>query len=72
MKQRGVASTLLGSRTLNQLKENIKASELDLSEEELEFLNGLSKPNLTFPYNLLSGAEDLLQTGSKKMESLLI
>ncbi|SMC63642.1 aldo/keto reductase [Chryseobacterium sp. YR221] len=64
MQQRGVSSTLLGARTLDQLKENIKASELKLSEEDLELLNVLSMPQLPFPYNLLSGAVDILQAGT--------
>ncbi|WP_160136907.1 aldo/keto reductase [Chryseobacterium sp. c4a] len=64
MLQRGVTSTLLGARTLSQLKENMKASMLELSTEELESLNVLSQPSLPFPYNLLEGAKDLLQAGT--------
>lgn len=64
MKQQGVTSTLLGSRTLSQLKENIKASELLLSAEESNSLSALSQPHLPFPYNLLKGTEDLQQAGT--------
>lgn len=64
MHQKGVASTLLGARTLEQLKQNIKASELKLSIEELQALNKLSVPELPFPHNLLNGTADLLQAGT--------
>lgn len=47
-----------------QLRQNIKASELKLSGEELQSLNKLSVSELPFPYNLLKGAEDLLQAGT--------
>jgi len=64
MHQRGVTSTLLGARTLEQLKQNIKASELELSHEELASLNKLSVPERPFPYNLLKDTADLLQAGT--------
>lgn len=64
MHQKGVTSTLLGARTLEQLKQNIKASELKLSTEELQALNKLSVPELPFPHNLLNGTADLLQAGT--------
>lgn len=64
MHQKGVTSTLLGARTLEQLRQNMKASELQLSVEELKSLNELSVPELPFPHNLLNGAADLLQAGT--------
>ncbi|MCQ9636203.1 aldo/keto reductase [Chryseobacterium sp. WG23] len=64
MQQKGISSTLLGARTLNQLQENIKASALKLSEEELKLLNLLSMPQLPFPHNLLHGTTDVLQAGT--------
>jgi len=64
MHQKGVSSTLLGARTLEQLKQNIMASELELSIEELQSLSKLSVPELPFPYNLLCGTTDLLQAGT--------
>jgi len=64
MHQKGVTSTLLGARTLEQLKQNIKSSELALSIEELQSLNELSVPELPFPHNLLDGTADLLQAGT--------
>lgn len=64
MHQKGVTTTLLGARTLEQLRQNIQASEIELSVEELSSLNRLSIPNLPFPHNLLNGAADLFQAGT--------
>ncbi len=64
MHQNAVTSTLIGARTLAQLKQNIKASELKLSFDELQLLSNLTIPDSPFPYNLLKGTEDLLQAGT--------
>ncbi|QNL48058.1 aldo/keto reductase [Olivibacter sp. SDN3] len=64
MHQKGIISTLLGARTLEQLKQNIIASELALSKEELVSLSQLSAPALIFPHHLLQGTADLLQAGT--------
>lgn len=64
MQQKGVTSTLVGARTLEQLQQNIKATKLELYPEEIQLLNELSAPQLIFPYSLLNGSEDLLQAGT--------
>ncbi|MDR6193231.1 aldo/keto reductase [Siphonobacter sp. SORGH_AS_0500] len=64
MHQKGITSTLLGARTMEQVIQNIQASELKLSDKELQWLHELSVPALPFPHNLLSGTADLLQAGT--------
>lgn len=65
MQQKGVCSTLLGARTMEQLQQNMRAAELELSQEELQSLSILTNPVRPFPHNLLQGTADLLQAGTK-------
>lgn len=45
----GVASTVLGARTVDHLAANLKALELHLAPEHIAALNAVSKPTLNFP-----------------------
>ena len=45
-----VASLTVGGRNEEQFKENIPASDLILTDEELGKLNEVSRPNLLYPY----------------------
>jgi diketogulonate reductase-like aldo/keto reductase len=45
----GVASTIIGARTEQQLLDNLGALELTLTPQMFEKLNGLSEPVLNFP-----------------------
>ena len=45
--QKGVTSTIIGAKTIDQLHSNIKSTEIDLSNEDLEKIDAVSsKPNL--------------------------
>ena len=46
MERRGISSTIVGSRNLEELKMNIKALEFSLSADELKYLEDLSQPVL--------------------------
>ena len=46
----GVASVIVGARTDEQLSDNLKATELKLSEEERQRLDEVSAPPLIYPY----------------------
>jgi aryl-alcohol dehydrogenase-like predicted oxidoreductase len=46
----GVASIIVGARTDQQLADNLKAVELELSEEERRRLDEVSVPPLIYPY----------------------
>jgi diketogulonate reductase-like aldo/keto reductase len=45
-----VSSVIIGARTEQQFKENLAATELKLSEEELARLDKVSRPPLLYPY----------------------
>jgi aryl-alcohol dehydrogenase-like predicted oxidoreductase len=54
--RRGVASTILGARSLQQLDDNVAALEVTLTPEQSASLDALSKPTLDFPAGFLSRA----------------
>jgi aryl-alcohol dehydrogenase-like predicted oxidoreductase len=47
--RRGVASTVLGARTVEHLNANMKALDLQLTAEQIQKLDAVSKPTLNFP-----------------------
>jgi aryl-alcohol dehydrogenase-like predicted oxidoreductase len=49
----GVASPILGARTLEQLKDNLAALELQLQPEDIAELNAATAPTLGFPIAML-------------------
>jgi aryl-alcohol dehydrogenase-like predicted oxidoreductase len=52
----GVASTIIGARTMQQLEDNLGAIDVKLTPAHLEKLETLTKPRLNFPADFLSGA----------------
>lgn len=52
--QRGVIVPLLGARTADQLRDNLGALEVTLSDEQLSRLDAATKPELGFPHDFLS------------------
>lgn len=48
-KQPGVCSTIIGAKTLDQLKDNISAVNLQLTPEDLQQLNDISAPTPEYP-----------------------
>lgn len=53
-KDRGVIITILGARTLAQMKDNLGSLEVQLSPEQLQRLDEISKIELGFPHDFLS------------------
>lgn len=51
LRKPGVASPIIGARTLQQLEDNIAALELKLDQKHMEALDKVSKPSLNFPYD---------------------
>lgn len=49
MERPGVTSVLVGSRKIDQLKSNLKAVEIDLSSQEMETLDHVSRPRIPYP-----------------------
>jgi aryl-alcohol dehydrogenase-like predicted oxidoreductase len=50
----GVASTIIGARTMEQLEENVGALGVKLSPEQVDALDKASTPALPFPADMLS------------------
>ena len=46
----GVTSLIVGARTEDQLRTNLRAAELTLSAEERAHLDAVSLPTLLYPY----------------------
>ena len=45
--QKGVTSTIIGAKTIDQLQSNIKSTKINLSKEDLEKIDAVSpKPKL--------------------------
>jgi diketogulonate reductase-like aldo/keto reductase len=52
----GVASTIIGARTMQQLEDNLGALDVKLSAAHLEKLEALTKPQLDFPADFIGNA----------------
>lgn len=50
----GVASTIIGARTMEQLEDNVGALDVKLTSSDVEALDNASKPSLPFPTDMLS------------------
>ena len=62
--QPGVSSTIIGARTLEQLKANLKALDLTLTKEQIASLNDVSKPVLNFPADFLTHSPSYSNAGT--------
>jgi diketogulonate reductase-like aldo/keto reductase len=59
----GVASTILGARTLEQLDNNLGALDVKLTPEQVKALDDESQPTLNFPAAFLQGAPSFMHAG---------
>ncbi|MDJ1506072.1 aldo/keto reductase [Xanthocytophaga agilis] len=62
--QPGVTSTILGARTLDQLKDNLAALDVQLQPQHLAALHEVSKPKLNFPYDFLARSGAFSSSGT--------
>jgi aryl-alcohol dehydrogenase-like predicted oxidoreductase len=60
----GVASTIIGARTMAQLEDNLAALDVSLTVEHLARLEALSKPKLNFPADFLANGAMFLHGGT--------
>jgi len=49
----GVASTIIGARTMEQLEDNLGALDVKLSADQIKTLDEASRPALNFPHDFL-------------------
>ena len=62
--QAGVASTIIGARTVDQLLDNLGALDIELSPEHSKVLDEASRPNLNFPYDFVRNAAGFGYSGA--------
>lgn len=62
--QAGVSSVIIGARRLSQLDDNIRAVDVNLTADELDRLDTLTKPTFGFPSNMLEMAPGILNGGT--------
>lgn len=60
----GVASTIIGARTIAQLDDNLNALDLKLSEAHIKALDELSAPKLNFPAAFLKFSSTFMHGGA--------
>ena len=63
MRQPAVSSVIMGVRTMSQLDDNLAASQISLTNKELEHLEQVSKPEERYPYRFIE------QYGARKPNS---
>jgi aryl-alcohol dehydrogenase-like predicted oxidoreductase len=61
--QPGVSSTIIGSRTMQQLDDNLAAIDVHLAPGHLAKLDALSKPKLNFPADMLANGAAFVHGG---------
>ena len=54
--QPGVASTIIGARTVEQLEDNLGALEIQLTPEHTKALDEVSRPKLNFPFDFVQNS----------------
>jgi aryl-alcohol dehydrogenase-like predicted oxidoreductase len=60
----GVASTIIGARTMGQLEANVAALDLALSEADVSALDEVSTPTLSFPIQFLEFTPNFMHGGA--------
>jgi aryl-alcohol dehydrogenase-like predicted oxidoreductase len=65
MARPGVASPILGARTLDQLNANLAAFQVKLPPELMAKLDEASAPVPVFPHNFLPGTVSVMQSGAE-------
>jgi len=60
----GVASTIIGARTLAQLEDNLASGDVRLQPEQVARLDALSKPKLNFPADFIANGAAYVHGGT--------
>jgi hypothetical protein len=60
----GVASTIIGARTLAQLEDNLAGLDVHLDPAHIAKLDTLSKPALNFPADFIANGAPFLHGGT--------
>ncbi len=65
-----VTSTLIGSRTIEQLRSNLASLEITLAPEQLAALNEPSTPSLDFPADITAGITPMFGFGGATVDGV--
>ena len=60
----GVASTIIGARTMDQLEQNLAGLDVSLSDAQVTALDTVSEPTLNFPAGILEMANSIMHSGA--------
>jgi diketogulonate reductase-like aldo/keto reductase len=60
----GIASTIIGARTVEQLDDNLGAFDVQLSDAQKSILEEASRPQLNFPYDFVRNAAGFGYSGA--------
>ncbi|MCC6660389.1 MAG: aldo/keto reductase [Phycisphaerales bacterium] len=60
----GVTSTIIGARTIEQLRDNLAALDVRLTPEQLSALDEATTPDLNFPHQFLKNVTNAAQGGT--------
>lgn len=60
----GVASTIIGARTMDQLNDNLGSLKVVLTPSQLSELDAVSTPALSFPHDFLNFSASFMQGGT--------
>jgi aryl-alcohol dehydrogenase-like predicted oxidoreductase len=60
----GIASTIIGARTMDQLEDNLGALQVKLTAEQIKALDKVSQPKLNFPHDFLGPVKAFGYNGS--------
>ena len=60
----GVASTIIGARTLGQLEDNLASGDVRLQPEQVARLDALSRPKLNFPADFIANGAAFVHGGT--------
>src|SRR6202041_870863 len=64
MQRPGVASTIIGARTMEQLEDNLGALDVRLTAAQIKALDEVSQPKLNFPHDFLGPVKAFGYNGS--------
>jgi len=60
----GVASTIIGARTIDQLEQNVAGLDIRLDQDQIRALERVSEPTLGFPMGFLQAASTIMHSGA--------
>ena len=60
----GIASTIIGARTMEQLEDNLGALAVTLTADQIKALDDVSQPKLNFPHDFVNNARAFAYNGA--------